>query len=243
MTTSRERILANLRASLATTRAGLEREAARAPHTPPPFVHPPADDLVGQFIAELSKLEGRAYRCADDGQAIETIRSLLQERQATAVIAWELDLIGLPGLAELLADLGISIADSQVAHTGDERANRLQALEPIPVCISGAECGIAESGSFIVLSGNGRGRLASLLAPAHIAVLRAAQLFRGLGEALSFIQQQYGSNLFAARSNLTVITGPSRTADIELTLTLGVHGPRELHVVLIEEAGDKGSFE
>ena len=77
-------------------------------------------------------------------------------------------------------------------------------------------------------------RLASLLAPVHIAVLRRAQIVRGLGEALAQLQEWHGSNIFADSSNLTLITGPSRTGDIEQTLTLGVHGPREIHVVLID---------
>ena len=71
------------------------------------------------------------------------------------------------------------------------------------------------------------------MSPVHVAVLRADQLVRGLGEALAQIQARRGPDSFADASNLTLITGPSRTADIELTLTLGVHGPREIHVVLI----------
>jgi L-lactate dehydrogenase complex protein LldG len=65
-------------------------------------------------------------------------------------------------------------------------------------------------------------------------VLCSAQLVRGLGEALTDIRARRGPDVFAESSSLTLITGPSRTADIELTLTLGVHGPREIHVVLID---------
>ncbi|HEU5088142.1 MAG TPA: LUD domain-containing protein, partial [Roseiflexaceae bacterium] len=75
--------------------------------------------------------------------------------------------------------------------------------------------------------------LASLLAPVYIAVLRRSQVVRGLGEALARLQAQHPGDFFAAASSLTVITGPSRTADIELTLTLGVHGPREVHAIII----------
>lgn len=234
MQTGRERILHNIRASLETKRSELMAVATSAPHTPPPFVHPPADDLPAQFVAELSKLEGRVYRCAGHTEALDTIQRILAEHQATAVIAWDPARIGLPGLAARLNQQGVTIADSQIAHTGAARAERLQALDPIPVCISGAEYGIAESGSIIVLSGEGQGRLASLLAPIHIAVLPVTRLVRGLGEALTALQDTYGTNIFRQRSNLTIITGPSRTADIELTLTLGVHGPREIHVLLLE---------
>ncbi|NJM07312.1 LUD domain-containing protein, partial [Candidatus Gracilibacteria bacterium] len=81
--------------------------------------------------------------------------------------------------------------------------------------------------------GPGRPRIASLLAPVHIAVVRPTQLVRGLGAALATLRERYGDALFRDTSNLTLITGPSRTADIEMTLTLGIHGPRELHVVLV----------
>jgi L-lactate dehydrogenase complex protein LldG len=226
-------MLARIRASLEQNRAALLAEAARAIHTPPPFVHAPQDDLAAQFAAELSRLEGYPHRCSDEEEALDTIRDILRQHSTTSVVAWDRDQFGLAGLDALLDNLGVVVVDGRVAHTGDERAARLQALEPAQVCISGADVGIAESGSLLLLSGAGRGRMASLLAPVHIAVLRAEQLARGLGEALARIQEQHGPDIFADASNLTLITGPSRTADIELTLTLGVHGPREIHVVLI----------
>jgi L-lactate dehydrogenase complex protein LldG len=233
MSTDRERMLARIRASLDKTRVELETMAASAPHTPSPFVHPPQDDLAAQFAAELARLEGYPHRCPDDEAALDTIRDILQKHGATSIVAWDRDQIGLPGLDSLLDGLGVAALDGRVAHTGGDRAARLQALEPAPVCISGADVGIAESGTLLLLGGAGRGRMASLLAPVHIAVLRAEQLVRGLGEALARVQAQCGPDVFADSSSLTLITGPSRTADIELTLTLGVHGPREIHVVLI----------
>ena len=230
----RDSMLARIRTSLAANRAALESEAARARHVPPPFVHAPHEDLAEQFAAELARLEGYPHRCPDDEAALDTIRDILQQHSATSVIAWDRDQIGLPGLDALLDGLGVVALDGRVAYTGDERAAQLQTLEPAVVCISGADVGIAESGTLLLLSGAGRGRMASLLAPVHIGVLRADQLVRGLGEAFARIQARHGPDIFADASNLTLITGPSRTADIELTLTLGVHGPREIHVVLID---------
>jgi len=127
---------------------------------------------------------------------------------------------------------GAHVLDGDII--GFERAARLRALEPAPVCISGADAGIAESGTIVLRSGAGRGRLASLIAPVHIAVLRRARIVRGLGAALAMLQEQHGRDMLVDSSNLTLISGPSRTGDIELTLTLGVHGPREIHVVLID---------
>jgi L-lactate dehydrogenase complex protein LldG len=228
-------MLARIRAGLDKNRDLLLAEAARAPQAPPAFVHPPEDDLPAQFAAQLARLEGHTHRCPSDEDAIEIIRDILTQHAATSIIAWDLDQIGLPGLDALLSQLGVKVSDGRVAGMGGERASRLQALDPAPVCISGADAGIAESGTLLLRSGAGRGRLASLLAPVHIAVLRASRLTRGLGEALAAVEARY-PDVFADSSNLTLITGPSRTADIELTLTLGVHGPREIHVVLLDDA-------
>jgi L-lactate dehydrogenase complex protein LldG len=230
--TSRDRMLAGIRASLAQSRALLAAEAARATHAPPPFVHPPQEDLAAQFAAELTRLEGYPHRCDGAAAALEAIRAILQRHQAAGVVAWERGQIGLPGLDALLAELGIQVLDGDIR--GDKRAARLQALEPAAICISGADAGIAESGTLVLRSGVGRGRLASLVAPVHIAVLRREQIVRGLGAALALLQARHGPDVFADSSNLTLISGPSRTGDIELTLTLGVHGPREIHVVLID---------
>lgn len=229
---SRERILASLRTSLASNRDWLEAEAAKAPHDPPPHVLPPADDPVAQLAEELRKLEGRAYVVGDDEEALETIGRLLDERSARQLLAWDLDAIGLPGLDALLAERGAAVLDPDVR--GDGRKARLQELEPAPVCISGAALAIAESGSLVVRHGPGRPRLASLLAPAHIAVVRRSQVVRGLGEALVRLRAEHGDGLFDDTSNLTLISGPSRTADIEMTLSLGIHGPPELHLIVVE---------
>jgi L-lactate dehydrogenase complex protein LldG len=230
--TSREQMLARIRTGLAQSRATLADMAARTAHTAPPFVHPPEEDLPAQFATELAKLEGYPHRCADDEEALEVIRAILQQHQATSVVAWDHAQIRLRGLDALLVELGAQALDGAII--GPERAAQLATLEPAPVCISGADAGIAESGTLVLRSGPGRGRLASLIAPVHIAVLRRTQIVRGLGAALALIRERYGHDPLIDSSNLTLITGPSRTGDIELTLTLGVHGPREIHAVLID---------
>ena len=92
-----------------------------------------------------------------------------------------------------------------------------------------AQAGIAETGTLVLDSQVERNRLVSLVPPVHIAVLDAARIYRTLGETLRVLQS--GAELSPA---VTFITGPSRTGDIELTLTVGVHGPRELHVIIVQ---------
>jgi len=231
----REQILANLRNSLASTGPWLREQAGRAPHQAPPFVMPAAASLAAQFADELGRLEGRVYRVADDEEALDTVARLLDERAAGRAIAWDLDQIGLPGIEALLAQRGVALPPAHVR--GEARKARLQALEAAEVCISGVEAAIAESGTLLLRHGPGRPRLASLLAPAHIAVVREGQLVRGLGEAIALLRERYGDAVLSDVSNLTLITGPSRTADIEMTLALGIHGPPQIHVVLIGEPG------
>jgi L-lactate dehydrogenase complex protein LldG len=92
--------------------------------------------------------------------------------------------------------------------------------------LTGALAGVAESGTLLVPGGPGRPLTASLLPEVHIVVLRAADLYARLAEVL---------NLEAIRQSAAValISGPSRTADIEMTLTIGVHGPRLIQVFCI----------
>ena len=99
------------------------------------------------------------------------------------------------------------------------------------VGITSAQAGIAETGTLVLDSSVERNRLVSLVPPVHIAILDASKIFLTLGETLAALHN--GSELSPA---ITFITGPSRTADIELTLTLGVHGPQELYVIINEGA-------
>ena len=94
--------------------------------------------------------------------------------------------------------------------------------------VTGALLGIAESGSLVLVGGEGRPLTASLLPDIHIAILRESDLVPTLPEALARPE-------IRAASAAVIITGPSRTGDIEMTLSIGVHGPKELHVFLIED--------
>ena len=103
-------------------------------------------------------------------------------------------------------------------------------MEPDPtirVGVTGALAGIADTGSLVLVGGEGRPLTASLLPDIHIAILRVSDLVPTLSDAL---RRPEVDNSPAA----VIITGPSRTADIEMTLTIGVHGPKELHVFLVD---------
>ncbi|NJM07986.1 LUD domain-containing protein, partial [Candidatus Gracilibacteria bacterium] len=141
-------MLATIRLGLARNRSWFAAEAARAAHTPPPYVLPPADDLSVQFLAELGRLEGKGYHVADDEAALDIVDSILVAHQARAAITWELDQIALPGLATLLAARQVTRLDGAIR--GEQRQSQLQACEPAAVCISGVELALAESGTLLL---------------------------------------------------------------------------------------------
>jgi len=95
--------------------------------------------------------------------------------------------------------------------------------------ISTVQAAIAETGTLVLDSAFERHRLVSLVPPVHIAIIRASQIYRSLSEVLALLRQD--KEISPA---VTFITGPSRTADIELTLAIGVHGPQELYVIVDE---------
>jgi L-lactate utilization protein LutC len=124
-------------------------------------------------------------------------------------------------VTRIITDLGAQkVATSDAAPGADE-------IFEYDVGITTAQAAIADTGTLVLDSARERHRLASLVPPVHIAIVDASSIFQTLAEALAFIYQD--GNVSPA---VTFITGPSRTADIELTLAIGVHGPQKLYVIV-----------
>jgi L-lactate dehydrogenase complex protein LldG len=173
MTDARTKILEQIRQSLQRNQAQLIEQASAypAPHGRGPFV--PSDlDPVEQFTAELRALHAHVHVCDGPQGALRKLHELLEGANAQQVLTWSADELPLAGVDDMLAAMGIQQAGRQV-HGAADRDAAQHALEPVPVCISGADAAIAESGSMILVTGAGRGRLASLLPPMHIALLPA----------------------------------------------------------------------
>jgi len=208
----------------------------------PPATNLPADrrgdtsgrPLLKAFAAELSALSGVFHSCPR-GEALALVLRLVAEAQATRVVAWPEDELPVGGLHDALRGEGISLCDASVPLEEPARTAHLAALEGAEVGITGAEAALADVGGIVVRSGGGRGRLASLLPPTHIALITPEQLYPSLYDWMEALRMEGRlEQTFAGVSNLTVIAGPSRTADIEKMLVLGVHGPKALHVILVE---------
>jgi L-lactate dehydrogenase complex protein LldG len=95
--------------------------------------------------------------------------------------------------------------------------------------INRADYALADTGSLVFLSESGESRLISLLPPRHIAIVAREKILSGLDELFTLVPQPA-----AKSSSMVIVTGPSRTADIEMRLVRGVHGPGEIHVIIVE---------
>jgi L-lactate dehydrogenase complex protein LldG len=116
---------------------------------------------------------------------------------------------------------------------GPQVADRLikNDLANCDVSITGCECLVARTGSIVMSAAQPGGRTTSVYAPIHICIAFTNQLVYDLKHALQFIKDKYGD---ALPSLITFAAGPSRTADIEKTLVVGVHGPKEVYCFLVE---------
>jgi L-lactate dehydrogenase complex protein LldG len=175
-------------------------------------------DAVERFCREFAAAGGVAHRAADAKDAVDIIVSLVQAKEARRVLLGG-GLEALP-LADALARTGVEIVR---ADEGD-KAEYFAA----DVGVSGVDHLIAETGSVVMLTRSDQPRSLSLLPPVHIAVARHEQIVEDLFDL--FEASAIGAAPLPAC--VSIITGPSKTGDIELKLVTGVHGPGEIHVVL-----------
>jgi L-lactate dehydrogenase complex protein LldG len=190
---------------------GRSRGVAVAPTPPPTPAELVAASVTGldaaalaeRFVERSRRAGAHVHLCADAAAATALAIDLVRTRGATAVADAS------PLAQAIVAADGVVGVDAATADIGITRAWR----------------GVAETGTVVLRSDEGR--LAGLLPPVHLAFLAAADLRPGLTEL--YADAVAGDGLPA---HLVQITGPSRTADIEMTLVTGVHGPGEVHVVL-----------
>ena len=185
------------------------------------------DDPIERFVTEATAVAADVHR-AVPGDAIDVVEGIMTQAGEGRFLAWDgLDAF-VPGVTERLEGAGLEQIDARVsADPGDRRADHAR-IGNVAVGITGADLGIAASGSVVLQHGPGRPRSASLLVEHHVALLPADRIVHSLAAVVERID-------LVSTSNVVVITGPSRTGDIESVLTLGVHGPRRLHIVVVEQ--------
>ena len=163
------------------------------------------------FKENLETVNGSVYLCNSKQQVFEKLETFLSDYSNDQIACLD---------SEIQEQLSVK----KIAFSKTE-----QLPKTLEVGITSCEFLIAHTGSVMVSSALSGGRQLFVYPPIHIVIARKNQLVNYLGAAYSGIQHKYGENL---PSQITLVTGPSRTADIEKTLVMGAHGPRELHVYI-----------
>jgi L-lactate dehydrogenase complex protein LldG len=184
----------------------------------------PPVDLVERFAASLETVSGTLHVGGD----LATINHIVERYGAGPLLTWDDQELPINGAAQRFVDVGCSVKDGTVPRSAEGRLDHQRGYFDVKYGLTGAEAAFAETGSIVVRSGPGRPRMASLIPLIHVVLLPTDRIFRSPMHWLT----EPGSNA-AGAANVVYITGPSRTADIEQKITLGVHGPRELHVILV----------
>ncbi|MFN2144416.1 MAG: lactate utilization protein C [Anaerolineales bacterium] len=176
------------------------------------------DDLGEQFAAALTRAKGEVYLVENRKAAIEKLGELLTELDVENVVTHrETPLVG---ISEVFPDLHWYFA----GETDDYRA----ACARADLGLTSAEYAFAETGSLVIESGSDKARMTSLLPPVHIALLPESRILPSIFEWVEKRPDPFPANL-------VFISGPSKTADIEQTLIVGVHGPKRLIVIVYKE--------
>jgi len=189
--------------------------------TPLPFPKSEGNESVFQaeqqekeieFAEQFTKLQGRFIYCINQQELAFQLSSLVKKMDWQKVYCLE---------DELLKTAGAQLSD-RIVKTD---------LASCDVSITGCECLVARTGTIVMSSAQPSGRTTSVYAPVHICIAYSNQLVYDVKEALQLVKNKYSN---AIPSLITFATGPSRTADIEKTLVVGVHGPKEVYLFLVE---------
>jgi L-lactate dehydrogenase complex protein LldG len=215
---SRESILASIRKNLA---ASVALDDAHTRHRSEIAQAPMRDSslftretLLQNFTRNLRSVGGHYHFVRDESEASEVVRTTIESLGSTRIAISDSSIVG-----TVVNDVtGVEIV-------GDADRGFLFASD---IGITSAQWGIAETGTLVLESDTERHRLTSLVPPVHVCILKAENIRQTLGEILELVHRDLSRTV-------TFITGASRTSDIELTLAIGVHGPRELHVIVVED--------
>jgi len=168
-------------------------------------------DSVTCFKNELEAINGQCILCENEVDLFQKLKVFIHSQNIPSIYCRDSNIV------ELLASVEIPVSADP------------DNFESMQAGITACEFLVARTGSVIVSSASESGRQMNVFPPVHIVIAHASQLIDYLGDALIAIQNKYGINL---PSTISTITGPSRTADIEKTLVLGAHGPKEFIVFL-----------
>lgn len=205
---ARENILKRIRQALATETPMPFPQRT----TPEAVVHPLKQEIEVEFAERFTALDGKFIYCINRQELAFQLGSLIRKQDWEKVYCVE------ESLNELVSPIvGDRLNNSDLSHCD--------------VSITGCESLVARTGSIVLSSALTEGRTASVYAPIHVCIAYTSQIVYDLGDAFQSLRQQHGERF---PSLVSFATGPSRTADIEKTLVVGVHGPKQVYLFLLE---------
>ena len=182
------------------------------------------EDLVALFRQRAQEVDAVVHGPLSPHGVPRAVVGIASGHGGRSFMAW--DELPAAGVVSALATAGLD----RVAHEvpTDTRAAHQLGYRHLDLGVTGADAGLAESGSIVMRHGRGRPRMASLAPNVHVAILDLSLLHRTLAHWAA-----QHPDMVDQTANLVVVTGPSRSGDIEMNLNLGVHGPRHVHIVLV----------
>lgn len=169
----------------------------------------PTDDLEVMFAEAFTALQGKFSFCLDAADLQQQLEHLMQQKGWKNIVCKE------PALQGLLSGYG-----------------EYSDLASCDASITSCECLVARTGTIVLSAAKESGRTTSVYAPVHICLATTDQLVYDIRDGLKLLKDKYGA---ALPSLISFASGPSRTADIEKTLVVGVHGPKEVYVFLADK--------
>ena len=229
-------------------------EALTAPISPPPpsqgpteeltarvetveeLVNADADDLMAALAVSGETSGWVVERVANTAEAGRYVLEVARDLEARSAVHSLQRVVRDALQGDLFAGTGIELTPVSVDRTdelteAESRAALRASMANADLGITGVDYAIAETGTCVIVPKAGSSRLVSLLPPVHIALIERGQVLPSLDELFTLRRRDFVNG--QSRSYMNLITGPSRTADIEYKLVTGVHGPGEVHMVLI----------
>jgi L-lactate dehydrogenase complex protein LldG len=185
----------------------------------------PVEDPPARFIEELEVLGGHGRRVGSLDEAREYVLDLARERDAKLLLRWDVEELEELGVDEALDEAGVEVV------VWRDLADFREVASKADIGLSTAAWAIAETGTLVLEGGQGKGRTVTLLPPTYVAVVPVDRILRTVPEAIAKYADGEAGTLPA---NVCFHTGPSRSGDIEMSLFVGMHGPGDVHVVLVD---------
>jgi len=238
--TAREELLERIRKALGRASGESSRRPWEAlPASRLEGVMPPIQpqQLLAKFEEELRAVGGTPHRASTSAEFQEILRAALGDSQATSVVVSRNPLLARIGLEDVLRALGVSTTAWPAPGLDSEKSvgRFREACFEAAAGVTGVEFALAETGSLVLSSQTEGSQLASLAPPVHVALYTRSQLVSSLDDVLERLPVSSDSSEACSGRSVVFITGVSRTADIEQIMIRGVHGPRELHAILLED--------